>query len=551
MKKLKYKFAALILGLALISCGDRFLDQYPEGGTLLPKQFDEMQDNLEGSIRGLYTKLYEYGDHDTFGQRSIDMRGDIQSGDMALQRINYGWFEVYERGSFSTYARSYIWSYYYEIIHLANLGALAVYDEIGNFGQIKDNGLEPDAVVAKRAYYYAQAIAMRGWAYANLLRYYCDPMDALGKTGTDSITTTMAVPIYKEEDLMNDTLFGTPQKPIADVYKVIYEDLDEAIGLLDYYEKYNPRISSEKLEVNADVARIILAYAMLDLGTAIGYEKIGYFGDKNPYQIAEELAAQVINGGKYPLLTKENLTKTGFMDVESPNWMWGENVTVANTTGLGSFFGQVDIHSYSYAAAGDTKAIDANLYEAIVKMDWDARVDWFQSGEGDFPYCPDGKFFNPKTKHTTALDEVDRDWLCDNVFMRVEVAYLIAAEAAYKRGSGHHADAVNYLKQLCDERVLDGKEAEYTAWLATLSGDALKDAIIYNWRVEMWGEGYALQTLRRLSKTSTLGDNHLLDNKTTINVSLEKYLYQCEIPASEIRYNRVFNKDNKNFQKNK
>ena len=131
--------------------------------------------------------------------------------------------------------------------------------------------------------------------------------------------------------------------------------------------------------------------------------------------------------------------------------------------------------------------------------------------------------------------------------MRVEVAYLIAAEAAFKRGSTHAADAVNYLKQLCDERVLDGKDAEYAAWLATLSGDALKDAIAYNWRVEMWGEGYALQTLRRLTKSVKLGNNHLVE-KTVEVTENTAYQYQCEIPASESRYNRNlnFNSNGKN-----
>jgi hypothetical protein len=336
-----------------------------------------------------------------------------------------------------------------------------------------------------------------------------------------------ALPVYTELDL--DTL-GAPLSTVSEVYERVYEDLSTAIDVLDYYGALNQR--SSKLEVTADVARIMLAYAMLNHG----HSEITIAGGKNAYQIAQEQAEAVI--GKYPILSKEELLTTGFSDVNAKNWLWGQDVTVETTTALASFFGQVDIHSYSYAAAGDTKAIDSKLYDEIVATGWDARVGWFNKpGEKEkAPYAPGRKFYNPTTKDETKLDKVDRNWLCDNVFMRVEVAYLIAAEAAYQNGD--EAAAKSHLQALCDERVLDGKDAEYNAWLGTLSGDALKKAIAYNWRVEMWGEGYGLQTLRRLTKTVTLGTNHLDRGEQNVSVEgAEHIMYQCEIPTTETRYN--------------
>lgn len=131
MKNIKYFLATIVLGLGLTSCGDSFLTQYPEGGVLLQDQFDKLPDNLKGSIMGIYSKMYEYGgEHDEFGQRAIDMYGDIQSGDMAMAKSSYGWFESYERGYFYAYARSYIWSYYYDMINLANLCEIAVEENV-------------------------------------------------------------------------------------------------------------------------------------------------------------------------------------------------------------------------------------------------------------------------------------------------------------------------------------------------------------------------------------------------------------------------------------
>jgi hypothetical protein len=121
--------------------------------------------------------------------------------------------------------------------------------------------------------------------------------------------------------------------------------------------------------------------------------------------------------------------------------------------------------------------------------------------------------------------------------MRLEVAYLIAAEAAWSNDD--YVTAVYYLTQLCNERVISGQESAYAAWLLTLtSADAVKEAIVYNWRVEMWGEGYSMQMLRRLQKQRDLGSNHLsrADKKLDIT-SAEGEQFQCEIPTSETRYN--------------
>ena len=526
MRKIQYLFVTIILGATLTACGDSFLTQYPEGGVLLQEQYEQLPDNLQGSILGIYSLLYAYGgDHSTFGQRSIDMYGDIACGDMAIRKSSYGWFESYERGYFYAYARSYLWSYYYEIIHLANLGALAVEKNVPEILAAIGESDAPREEILLQGFYYGQILALRGWAYAGLLNYFTDPRDA-----TSADLEADAVPVYTEKEVA-DKVLGAPLSTVSEVYDRVYEDLTLAIELMDSYEQWMTR--AEKIEVNADVARLILAYAMLNHGE----KNVKIADGKNAYDIALEQAKAVIAGGKYPLLSKAELLTTGFSDVNAKNWLWGEDVTVESTTALASFFGQVDIHSYSYAAAGDTKAIDSNLYNEIVAQGWDARVDWFYSGKDAFPYCPHRKFYNPSTKDVTALDKVDRNWLCDNVFMRVELAYLIAAEAAWSNND--NATAATYLKQLCAERVLDGKDTEYNAWASSLSStSAVKEALIYNWRVEMWGEGYGLQTLRRLSKTNTLGDNHLSRAQQDVSVEGASYItLQCEIPTSETRYN--------------
>ena len=375
MKKIQYLFATIVLGLGLTSCGDSFLTQYPEGSTLLEEQYQSLPDKLKGSILGIYSKLYEYGSHQSFGQRGLDMYTDIQSGDMALAKSYYGWFEDFERGYFRSTAGGYMWSYYYDIINLANLCDIAVASDTA---AIRD-GLTTHSMtdeIAANGYYYGQILAMRGWAYAGLLNYYCDVRDK-----DNAELSVAAMPIYTGKEVKAGTL-GQPLSTVKQVYSQVYSDLTYAIELLEYYGNDTINQRGSKLEVDADVARLMLAYAMLNHG---GTEIVA--DGKNCYEIALALAKEVIDGDNdYRMMLQTELTTTGFADVEAPNWMWGENVTVENMTALGSFFGQVDIHTYSYAWAGDTKGIDSKLYDDIVAMDWDARVKWFRSGSQKYPY---------------------------------------------------------------------------------------------------------------------------------------------------------------------
>ena len=524
MKNVRYILVSIVLAVGLTSCED-FLTRYPEGGVLLEDQYEKLPDNLTGSIMGIYSQLYAYGgDHDEFGIRSIDMYGDFQSGDMAMKNETYGWFSNYDRGFFYVYARSYLWGFYYSIINSINISANAVKDNVQEM--IDGIGGEPTAATIEQAYYYGQIMALRGWAYANLLNFYCDPMDEI-----DDFEAEPAVPVYTETEYASGSV-GEPRASVAQVYDRVYEDLSMAIDLLDYYGTLYPR--SSKLEVDADVARLMLAYAMLNHGK----KEMIIADGKNAYQIALERAKEVIDGGYYPLMPVTNLYNTGFANVDAANWMWGQDVTVETTSALASFFGQVDVHTYSYAAAGDTKCIDSKLYDQLAATKWDARVDWFNPGDAKNAYCPENKFYCPSTRNEYDLDKVDRAWLSDNVFMRVEAAYLIAAEAAYRLDD--EATSKAYLKALCDERVISGKESEYDAWLSSLAGDELKNAIVYNWRVEMWGEGYGLQTFRRIGKSYDLGTNHL-DTRKEKTIEPDESC-QCEIPTSEAIYNPNLNK---------
>ena len=546
MKKVIISLATVAIVFA--SCSDSFLTRNPAGGSLTQEQFDALSsEKLQGTLKGLYSMIYTMSssDHDEFGQRSIDLWGDILSCDIAVTNKTYGWLYQDEQMLTVSGRTGTIWVFYYDIIHNANTTIKSINNSSGDLmAKIAKYGYPSKATEYKYtseetnyALYLAQALAIRAYCYGNLVRWYTPTMESSYFAG-HTIDDYPCCPVY------NETNMDSPQPLSAsgEVYAQIFQDLTNAINLFDefgaYYEELNGAMFTRetKLEINLNVARGLLAYAYLN--AAPYYDKIDAAKCKNYYRAAFKHADAVIKSGEFRVIPNTMLYTTGFNSVEEPSWMWGQDVVTETAGGLKSWFGQCDIHSYSYAWAGDTKVLDDNL-KTLIPL-WDGRSGWFNDGSKNskFKDCPDGKFFSAQNPNSTKEEDIDREWLSDNVFMRIESMYLIAAEACY------FLDSVNvcqdYLNGITSERLnLSYPDAldEQNAYINSLAGnkDELLKQIAYNWRIEMWGEGYGLQTFRRLTKKTKRGNNHDYSKGTEINAHDSQF--NMNIPSSEATYN--------------
>lgn len=528
----------LLLTVVALStaCSDNFLHREPAGSTMLHNQYVQLSDKLEGSMRGVYSMLYKNSstDHDAFGQRAIDMYGDLLCGDMALTSEKYGWFVVDERMQTRSYRTSFIWGYYYDIIRNTNLVLALVKEQSDLLEKVAEYGfptdLETDEVFTETdletAVYYAEALTMRGYAYANLVRFFTVPVSEMTEQGL-TIDTYPVLPLYTEDNMSAPHGLSN----MGEVYARIENDLTTAI---DYFNAFaDGYVKSSKLEVDKYVAGGLLAYAYLNKAEYCTTQEDG----KTAYTNALNRAKEVIETSSYEIIPNDDLLETGFNNLESNSWMWGQNVTTETATGLASFWGHVDIHTYSYAWSGDTKVIDENLKDTIPS--WDGRAKWFNDGKekGQYKDCPDGKFFSEANRYSTKDEDIDREWLSDNVFMRIELMHLIAAEASYYLLD--YPTAVDYLTNITDERLDKSSLTaadEYATYKSSLSNsNLLLDAIKYNWRIELWGEGYGLQTLKRLTKSMKRGGNHLDSAGKEFGASDPAFLF--DIPNSEFTYN--------------
>ena len=485
--KIKNFLMYAIAALAFTSCSDEFLETEPTefvSATQIAEYSETNPDLQAANISGIYSLMYQTGTggttrHDDFGQKGYDIYGDMLSSDMVLAGLTYGWYSYISQMTattdFTTNAAYQVWRYYYRIAFSAN----TVIQGLGG------NDAVPESDQGK--YFMGQAKAMRGYAYFYLAQYY-----ARGYNPSEPI-----LPIYPDNDTEAQPLSTTQE-----VYDFIVSDLTDAVELLDGYSR------TGKQEVNKYVAEGLLAYTYAAMGN---------------YDEVVTLTEDVITNGGFTLMSEEEVLG-GFNDASTSGWMWGVDLTTDQGLDLVSWWGQVDLYTYSYAWAGDPKTIDSGLYSSI--PDNDVRKGQFIDAYGDGDLYPIGKFYDPAKEIGG-----QRNVITDYVYMRVAEMYLLHAEASAM--TGDEAGAREALSTVLSMRLDD------VSYIDGLSGGDLEDEIYLQTRIELWGEGKSYLAMKRLQATITRGDNHLSNAGESISYDDPRLTFP--IPQSEVQNNPNIN----------
>jgi len=486
----KYVLTLLIIGGFSTSCNEDFLEVYPTE-FLSQEQIAEAAANnpdvIAGSVAGIYTLLFEAGtggttNHDDFGQKGYDIYSDMLCGDMALSVSTYGWYRrltEFQPTQDFTFNNNYmVWRYYYRIIRSAN----SVIDALGG------NDAVPE--LDENKHLMGQAKALRAYGYYYLAQFFQNGYDP----------TQMILPIYTDPTQENQ-----PKSAASEVYALIIKDLTDAISLLETFNR------TSKNEVNKYVAKGLLAYT---------------YGAMGDYEKVKILTDDILSGGGFTLMNSDEVTG-GFNDISIAGWMWGQDITLDNGLDLVSWWGQMDVFTYSYQWAGDRKAIDQDLYDAITADD--VRKAQFYPSAGGYYLIPLNKFY-----HDGREIGGQRNVETDYVYMRIAEMYLLQAEAA--ANTGDEAGAKTALKNLLDQRMPD------TSYIDGLSGKALLDEIYLQTRIELWGEGKSYLAMKRNKATVTRGSNHL--SNIGVSIPYDDNRLSFLIPQSEIQNNPFINDQN-------
>lgn len=521
--KIKHYINAIVIALVLTGCSDSFLEERPSEYLSADDISDAQELNPlvgEGNIRGIYSTMIATGsggtdlDHDDYGHKGFDVMTDLLSGDLVLAGYNYGWYrgiaEYQDTRDFSNNTNSKPWRFYYRIIFTAN-------------NLIKDiNEEDPDLEDSDNMSVIGQAKAARGFAYFYLANLF-------GEGDYATISGAPLVPLKTEPDEeAKDLSTG------AEVYKQITDDLEDAVDLLDGYDR------ADENEIDQDVARGLLAYA---------------YAAKKDYTKVKEITEDVINESGYELLPADKLTGGlvhdendnilfgdpeegveykdpdyglgGFNDLKNYNssWMWGQEITLDQDLDLVSWWGQMDVYTYSYAAVGDPKTINEDLYNEI--SDKDIRKQQFEpSPYGGGQMIPGAKFYD-RSREIQGQRSITTDYL----YMRIEEMYLLNAEALASDEIGDYPGARDRLKDLLEIRMPD----DYQDYLNDIADSDLYEEIYKQTRIELFAEGKSYLAFKRLGKTITLPDNHL--SLPGDQISFDENRASFEIPEEEILNN--------------
>lgn len=495
MKTLNKLFGAALVASLLFSCNDDFLETEPTEFISSDQIGDLSEQNPElqaANIKGIYALMYQNGTggtdlrHTDFGQKSYDIYGDLLSGNMVMGGLNYGWYsnvaDLTMTTDYNDTENYEAWRYYYRLIFSANL----------MIEQLNEDGEAPESEEGK--VFYAQAKFFRGMSYFYLMNYFTQGYNA----------GTPGIPYYAE--------VGEAKEPMEQslLYDKLIDDLQEATDLLENFDR-----GSVKNEINQDVAESYLAYAYAAIGEDLK---------------AAEHSNNVISRGNHTIMGPTEIVGTeapaGFNDASSESWIWGMDITLDQGLYLASWWGQVDVFTYSYAYVGDPKSVNVDMWDQQAQdAPTDIRHDQFDDIFGTGQPAPVNKFF--------AVDRElggEKNVVSDYIYLRIAEMYLLNAEAAAK--SGDEATAKSSLKAVVELRVDDA------TYIDALGGQALLDEIYKQTNLELWGEGKSYLAMKRNERTVVYPSNHLTN-------AGESYPYNAdeltlEIPIEEIQNNPFY-----------
>lgn len=473
----------------LAGCKKSFLETLPTEFTTPEQESRAVEQDptlLNGNINGLYSAMFTVGiggttRHDDFGQKGVDIYSDMISSDMVLGAVNYGWYSGIARLRSTidfTTSEDYIpFRYYYRIIY----GANTVLDLLGGSDATPADGAKVG---------FAQAKVMRAYGYFYLSQLYAKEYG----DGSQKI-----LPIYTTA--VQDSL-NRPKRTAKEVWDLMVSDLTQAIGYLDGYSR------KTKDQVDVYVAKGLLAYVLAARGTPQDWAQVESLTQDIMARYPKTTAAELVYNGT-------NLSVAGFNNVATPSWMWGVDITLSQGLDLISWWGQVDLYTYSYAWAGDPKIIDQGLYDQI-------RSDDIRKSQFDSDLMPVNKFFDPGRKPGG-----QRQITTDLLYMRSDEFYLLNAEA--KAHQSKDGEARDVLKSFLSNRISD------LTYIDLLSGQDLLNEIYLQTRIELWGEGKSYLAMKRNKATITRGDNHLYEAGNSFQYNDPRLTFV--IPQAEVLNN--------------
>lgn len=484
-----FNYKLLSIGIAMIfvagSCNKSYLDTFPTGQVPGDAAL-ESTSNAYAALNGIHRIMYvQYDQQGEAGEGSNNIFRDLLGEDIVYPLANgstglIGFLQWTNHRNVNSVDLRYVYRYYYRIISNAN---------------VLINGVDkvPGATDADKKIIKGQSLVYRAWAHFQLVQLFGKRYVA------GSGNTQLGVPI-----LLENILVGQPRATVEAVYTQVNKDLDDAIVLLAGYTRAG---SAAKSNLNLNVAQGIKARVALT---------------QQNWAVAATNAIAARSG--YALMTNADYL-SGFNNIANVEWIWGSRQIDDHNTFFYSYFAYISSNFNSTVIRTQPRAINQTLWTAIPATDIRKQC-WDQTGAT--VVIPPGGARVPY-QNKKYLAKSDALSVGDVPYMRSGEMYLIEAEARARQG-GQDAAAQTALYNL-----LINRNPSYV--LSTNTGQALIDEIMFNRRVELWGEGFRFLDLKRLN---------LPLNRNGIPNHLAALVSVFDIPAGDNRWEWLFPQDEMN-----
>lgn len=506
MKRIYSYLFAGISALALTACSSDQLETSPTtsvSGSTMTQSNDAAMISLNGVYRSMYTAGWSTtaNTHQCFGISAYNLMGDVMGDDLIMAAQGSGWFwydaiyNVKARYTSSSWRPYDLWKAYYTWISNAN------------YLLVMDADLDPADI--DKTYVLGQAYAIRAYSYFMLAQSFSRTYK-----GHES---EPCVPIYTEPTTAGTE--GKARSTVQQVYDQVKSDINKAVEYLG--KSRNTTLNKDKSYITYPVAlglQARIAMTMEDWATCASASEA------------------VINLGEYTIQPVDANTfvpdgDNFINDVNKGNVMWGAAV-IADQAGMyASLFSHMDAQADLYAGPSRApKQINKDTYNLMGEND--TRRAWWNPED---PNNGAGGYQQEKFHFRNTAT-----WLGDYVWMRIEEMYLMAAEAECMLGNDTKAQ--QYLNTMVKTRDSQYNTTKTGKTLGTLTSDktgSLREEIINQRRIELWGEYGRVYDIRRLKqgfkRTTAQGwpnnPNILLTNRPSTNP--ENYMWVLTIPQAE------------------
>lgn len=472
---------------ALAFCSAAFtvtscIDETVPTNTVLQDEVDNSPNSISGMLMALPASFNildartgNFTDY-AFGYGGLMHIRDVETEDMAIAFSSYDHFQPWEtlKQMGDNMARTqWLWNYQYEIILSCNklIGAVKAKDE-------RDD-LDLGALGAA----YAQRAAL----YLDLAREYeFLPNDVFGGTNSDgNDVTNYTVPIVTDETTEEETR-NNPRVKRDVMAEFIKNDLDSAYKYIDYLDN-NRTYATDRTLPHKDV--VCGLYARLYMWTGDYQDAYNYAQEAittTTTSITQVSDCFVVSGNSIystPLSTCFNTLATN-------TWMWGVSQTAENSTVTSGILNwtswMAPEFSSGYASAGAAPCIYVPMFNRIAPSDW--RQLFWKADDMVNPYV--SQKFQPNEGNTSTASVA-----CAAAYplMRIEEMYFIRAEAAV------HVYGAAVGKTLLEQFMNENRSTSGTYTCNATSDAGVIEEIIFQKRVELWGEGQTFFDIKRLN----------------------------------------------------